>query len=74
MPNRRASILLQAATIAALGAAWLLTRRYHHTRKGGDKYGINPARKALLSIALLAADVWAIPKILRSKLLIDTDE
>lgn len=74
MPNRRTSILLQAATIVVLSAAWLLTRRHHRRQQSDRKYGINPARAALLSTILLAADVWAIPKILRGKRLIDTDE
>src|ERR1041384_6447485 len=77
MANRKASTLLQIATIAALATAWLVARAYRNRRDRPDKtsrYCINHKRYAILSALLLAADIYAIPAILRGKLAIDAEE
>jgi hypothetical protein len=77
MANRRASTLLQIATIAVLGGAWILARATRNTKRCAalrTRYCIRPKEYALLGILLLAADIYAIPVILRGKGIIDEKE
>jgi hypothetical protein len=77
MANRKASTLLQIGTVAALAAAWLWARTIRSPAgcaKEASPYCIPPKRYALFSVLLLAADIYAIPAILRGKGLIDEKE
>lgn len=70
MPNRKPSLLLQLATAAGLILTYLVARRKMPARStdgSGPVYDLNPAIHTLASAALLAADVWAIPAVLRGK-------
>src|ERR1043165_2085203 len=77
MANRASSILLQVGTVVALGSAWLVARllrsRSDHSGET-SQYCISSKRYAVLSAVLLAADLYAIPAILRGKLAIDEEE
>lgn len=77
MANRKTSLLLQLGTVAALAGGWLLTRRYNKKERCADKqyrYCIPTGLYAPLTLALLVADLYAIPAVLRGKLLISADE
>lgn len=76
MANRRASTLLQILTVGALGVAWLVTRATHRreTAKQSARYPIAIQRHLVFSFILFVADLYAIPAVLRGKLVIDADE
>jgi hypothetical protein len=79
MANRRGSTWQQLATIAALSGLWLLVRAVR--RKNPDtcsdqksRYCLNVQHYAAYTILLLLADLYAIPAVLRGKLLISAEE
>ncbi len=75
MANRKTSVLLQIGTVVVLGGAWLLGKMAQRSKASkGGLYGIDVKTYGMLSAALLLADLYAIPAVLRGKLDMDADE
>jgi hypothetical protein len=79
MANRKASSVAQVATIVALAGLWLMVRslRKKHPDKCSDtksRYCLNVRHYLAFTALLLAADLYAIPAVLRGKLAIGLDE
>jgi hypothetical protein len=79
MANRKVSTVAQLATIVALGGLWLLVRRRRKQDPGScsdskSRYCLNIKHYLGFTVLLLAADLYAIPAVLRGKVDISLDE
>ena len=81
MPNRKSSPLLQLATAVGLVIAYFIARERKKRTPlspandaSNNVYDLNAGGHALAGAALLLADLWAIPAVLRGKAAISTEE
>ncbi len=76
MANRKSSVVLQLSTAGVLSGAWAIARAIKKRRPTpcAAGYRIDAKAYGIISAALLLADLYAIPKVLRGKLDMNADE